>query len=136
MGWVRDMVEVQSSFAAPITKHREIECRQSIIAFQEYFEYRLKDHSNLPATSILGVLASPESNLSLPEMLGLLSVLLRAGFETTANLLGNTLYLLISADVVKNIKDDVGLLDVVVVGGVATHRIPSAMGSSDCKAEY
>jgi cytochrome P450 len=65
----------------------------------EYFEELVRERRRQPADDLVSALAAAHdrnpAELSAPELLGNLVLLLIAGFETTTNLLGNGLYALL-----------------------------------------
>ena len=92
--WSDDM----SARFGPLPLDREIECAKSEVAFQHYFAARLDERRSHPQsdllTDLLNARAKGETPLDTPEMLSILKQLLIGGNETSTNLIGSMLLLL------------------------------------------
>lgn len=89
-----------------ISRERRLECARSQVEFQQYFAARLAERRAAPRDDILSDLISahvatpdaedqPYRALDTAEMLSILNQILVAGNETTANMLGSALLLLL-----------------------------------------
>jgi len=78
---------------------RRIECARSIVEFQRYFAARLEERRSNPRDDILTDLINARLDgadpLNTAEMLSILQQLLVAGNETTTNLIGSAMMLLL-----------------------------------------
>ncbi|HVV29881.1 MAG TPA: cytochrome P450 [Mycobacteriales bacterium] len=66
--------------------------QRSMVAQVEYFRELIKERRKNPGTDLLSVLIEAEEagdRLSMDELIGTVVILIGAGFETTANLIGN-----------------------------------------------
>jgi cytochrome P450 len=82
-----------------ISAQRQIECTRSIVEFQHYFAARLEERRAAPRDDLLTDLLSARlegtAPLNLSELLSILQQLLVAGNETTTNLIGSAMLLLL-----------------------------------------
>ncbi len=83
-----------------IPVERQIECARSIVEFQHYFAAKIEERRRDPRDDMLTELVNARLDgvapLTVPELLSVLQQLLVAGNETTTNLIGNMLYLLLT----------------------------------------
>jgi cytochrome P450 len=90
--WAHDMLAM---IAGGLTKERQIECAQSTVAFQNYIKSKIDRRKARPSETVISDLIDARDEdgkfLSEGEVINLLCVFLRAGFETTVHLLGNIL---------------------------------------------
>lgn len=73
--------------------------RQAITSMAEYFGWVVEDRRSRPGPDLISAMAQvdqAEGSLTFEELVGTCMLLLIAGHETTVNLLGNGLYLLLS----------------------------------------
>ena len=82
-----------------ILAERQIECTRSIVEFQHYFAARLEERRSAPRddllTDLLNARLEGTKPLDTGEMLSILQQLLVAGNETTTNLIGSAMMLLL-----------------------------------------
>jgi cytochrome P450/nitrite reductase/ring-hydroxylating ferredoxin subunit len=94
--WSDDM----SARFGPLPLDRQIECAKSEVEFQHYFAAGLEERKGKPRqdllTELLNARVKGEEPLSMPEMLSILKQLLIGGNETTTNLIGSMMLLLIN----------------------------------------
>jgi cytochrome P450 len=78
---------------------RQVECARSIVEFQHYFKARIEERREEPRDDMLTDLVKARieghAPLTMAEMLSILQQLLVAGNETTMNLLGSLIVLLL-----------------------------------------
>jgi cytochrome P450 len=95
-GWSDHAVE-RLSVGLPVD--RQVECARSIVEFQHYFAERIEERRVEPRDDILSALIDARIEgvdpLSMAEMLSMLQQILVAGNETTTNLLGSLIVLLL-----------------------------------------
>lgn len=79
---------------------RQVDCARSLVAFQQYAAERIEERRRNPQddvlTALIGARLNDQRRLRTEELVPLLLQLLFAGHETTANLIGSTLQLLLS----------------------------------------
>ena len=94
--WSDDM----SARFGPLPLQRHIECARSEVEFQHYFADQLERRRREPRgdflTALLQARVKGETPLNLPEMLSILKQLLIGGNETSTNLIGSMMLLLMS----------------------------------------
>ncbi|HXR26214.1 MAG TPA: cytochrome P450 [Candidatus Binataceae bacterium] len=94
--WSDDM----SARFGPLPLERQVECAKSEVEFQHYFAAKLEDRRRHPQTDLLTDLLNArikrESPLDMPEMLSILKQLLIGGNETSTNLIGSMMLLLLN----------------------------------------
>jgi cytochrome P450 len=94
--WSDDSVAPMSGM---IDHQRELECAHGMVEFQRYFAAQLDSRRSAPRDDILTDLINArlegERPLDTREMLNMLQQLLVAGNETTTNLIGNAMLLLL-----------------------------------------
>ncbi|TMQ91208.1 cytochrome P450 [Actinomadura soli] len=114
--WTDDLVEL----GAPGTGgERQLECARSSVAFQHYLEARVEARRSEPRddllTALIGARVDGERPLDVAELVNLLIVLIFGGHETTTNLIGNLLVLLLARpEMLRAVRDDPSLTDAVV----------------------
>ena len=95
--WSDDMVE--STLSPTLTRERQIECKLSFVEFQQYFAAIIEQRRGGDGEDAVSLLVNShvvdERPLDVPEILDLLRQFLIAGNDTTANLLGGTMLLLL-----------------------------------------
>jgi cytochrome P450 len=96
--WSDDIVE--TIMVGPrLSRERQLECKHSYVDFQHYFadiiEKRRRDPGEDAVSHLVTARVGGERPLDVPEILDLLRAFLVAGNDTTANLLGGMLLLLI-----------------------------------------
>src|SRR5262245_12126493 len=84
----------------PLSLERQIECARSTVALQHYFAARIEERRQQPGDDVIShVLTTRYGNerpLSDVEIINMLITTLIAGHETTTDMLGNGLRLLLS----------------------------------------
>jgi cytochrome P450/nitrite reductase/ring-hydroxylating ferredoxin subunit len=92
--WSDDM----SARFGPLPLDRQIECARSEVGFQHYFAAMLEERRRHPRadflTDLLNARVKGETLLNVSEMLSILKQLLIGGNETTTNLIGSAMLLL------------------------------------------
>jgi cytochrome P450/nitrite reductase/ring-hydroxylating ferredoxin subunit len=92
--WSDDM----SARFGPLPLERQIECARSEVEFQHYFAARLEERGSSPQhdflTALLHARVRGERPLNMPELLSILKQLLIGGNETSTNLIGSAMLLL------------------------------------------
>jgi len=94
-----------------ISAQRQVECARSIVEFQHYFAAMLEERRIAPRddllTDLLNARLSGTTPLGMSEMLNILQQLLVAGNETTTNLIGSAMMLLLQhPDQMRALIDD------------------------------
>ncbi|WUI01354.1 cytochrome P450 [Spirillospora sp. NBC_00431] len=118
--WTDDLVEL----GAPGTGgERRLECARSSVAFQRYLEAQVEARRGEPRDDLLTALIDArvdgEQPLDVAELVNLLIVLVFAGHETTTNLIGNLVVLLLShPETLRGVRDDPSLTDDVITEGL------------------
>jgi cytochrome P450/nitrite reductase/ring-hydroxylating ferredoxin subunit len=94
--WSDDM----SARFGPLPLERQVECARSEVEFQHYFAAALEDRRRYPRedllTELLNARVKGEAPLTMPEMLSVLKQLLIGGNETSTNLIGSMMLLLMN----------------------------------------
>jgi cytochrome P450/nitrite reductase/ring-hydroxylating ferredoxin subunit len=94
--WSDDM----SARFGPLPLERQVECARSEVEFQHYFAAALEDRRRHPRedllTELLNARVKGEAPLTMPEMLSVLKQLLIGGNETSTNLIGSMMLLLMN----------------------------------------
>jgi cytochrome P450/nitrite reductase/ring-hydroxylating ferredoxin subunit len=94
--WSDDM----SARFGPLPLDRQIECAKSEVDFQHYFATKLEERRRHPQTDLLTDLLDArikrEAPLNMPELLSILKQLLIGGNETSTNLIGSMMLLLLN----------------------------------------
>lgn len=94
--WSDDM----SARFGPLPLERQVECARSEVEFQHYFAARLEERRRDPQSDILSDLLAArirnEAPLNMAELLSILKQLLIGGNETSTNLIGSMLLLLLN----------------------------------------
>ena len=98
-----------------ISAERQIECARSGVEFQHYFAARLEECRAAPRddllTDLLNARLEGAKPLDMAEMLNILQQLLVAGNETTTNLIGSAMMLLLQhPDQMRALIDDPSLI--------------------------
>ncbi|MBV8362655.1 MAG: cytochrome P450 [Deltaproteobacteria bacterium] len=92
--WSDDM----SARFGPLSLERQIKCARSEVEFQHYFAARLQERRNHPQydflTALLNARVKGERPLDISELLSILKQLLIGGNETSTNLIGSVMLLL------------------------------------------
>ncbi|MEO3874751.1 cytochrome P450 [Nonomuraea sp. B12E4] len=118
--WTGDLV----TLGAPGTDgERQLACARSSVAFQRYLEEQIEARRRAPRddllTALINTRAGGERPLDVAELVNLLIVLVFAGHETTTNLIGNLLVLLLGRpEILRAIRDDPALTDDVINEGL------------------
>jgi cytochrome P450 len=118
--WTDDLV----TLGAPGTDGaRQLACARSSVAFQRYLEAQIEARRSAPRDDLLTALimarADGEQPLDVAELVNLLIVLIFAGHETTTNLIGNLLVLLLARpEMLRAIRDDPARTDDVITEGL------------------
>ncbi|GAA2078632.1 cytochrome P450 [Actinomadura alba] len=118
--WTDDLV----TLGAPGTDgDRQLACARSSVAFQRYLEAQIEARRSAPRDDLLSALikahADGEQPLDVAELVNLLIVLIFAGHETTTNLIGNLLVLLLARpEILRAFRDDPTLTDDVITEGL------------------
>ncbi|MFI0481005.1 cytochrome P450 [Actinomadura sp. 9N215] len=118
--WTDDLV----ALGAPGTGgERQLECARSSVAFQHYLATQIEARRSAPRDDLLTALINArvdgEQPLDVAELVNLLIVLIFAGHETTTNLIGNLLVLLLARpDTLRALRDDPALTDDVITEGL------------------
>ncbi len=89
--WSHDLTELYSSQLNP---DRQIECARSFIALQQFLADLIEQRRMSPGNDLISEVQN--SDLSIAELVHLLIEMIVAGHKPTANLLGNTLRLLLA----------------------------------------
>ena len=97
-----------------IPPERQIECARSIVEFQKYFvamaEERRREPQDDMLTDLVNARLEGVSPLTMPELLSVLQQLLVAGNETTTNLIGNMMMLVLqNPDQLQALRGDLSL---------------------------
>ncbi len=86
--------------ASPLSSERQVECAQSLVAFHKYMAALAERRSGNPGEDVVSCLLTvhydEEQPLSRAEMVATLAGVLLSGHETTTNLIGTAVYLLLS----------------------------------------
>jgi len=94
--WSDDM----SARFGPLALDRHVECARSEVEFQHYFAAQLEERRRVPKddilTDLLNARVKGEAPLDMPEMLSILKQLLIGGNETSTNLIGSMMLLLLN----------------------------------------
>ena len=94
--WSDDM----SARFGPLSLDRHVECARSEVEFQHYFAEQLEERRRAPRddilTELLNARVKGEAPLDMPEMLSILKQLLIGGNETSTNLIGSMMLLLLN----------------------------------------
>lgn len=94
--WSDDWLALVSS---QLSEERQIECARGLVALQHYFAQLIEDRKQKPQddliTAMITTTVSGEEPLNETELVNALGGLLVAGHETTTNLIGNGLALLL-----------------------------------------
>jgi cytochrome P450/nitrite reductase/ring-hydroxylating ferredoxin subunit len=94
--WSDDM----SARFGPLPLDRQVECAKSEVEFQHYFAAMLEERERRPQedllTDLLNARVKGEAPLTMPEMLSILKQLLIGGNETSTNLIGSMMLLLLT----------------------------------------
>ena len=98
-----------------ISAERQIECARSAVEFQHYFAAKLEERRVAPRDDLLSDLLNARlegtAPLNMAEMLNILQQLLVAGNETTTNLIGSAMMLLLQhPDQMRALIDDPSLI--------------------------
>jgi cytochrome P450 len=109
--WSDDAVAPLSGM---ISLERQIECARSGVEFQHYFVAKLEERRTAPRddllTDLLNARLEGTAPLNMSEMLNILQQLLVAGNETTTNLIGSAMMLLLQhPDQMRSLIDDPSL---------------------------
>jgi cytochrome P450 len=95
--WAHDMLAM---IAGGLSPQREIECAHSTVKIQRYIKGHLdKRREKADDSAMSDIMAARDDQgnaLSEGEIINLMCVFLRAGFETTVQLLGNTVHAVLS----------------------------------------
>jgi cytochrome P450 len=91
--WAEDSIMLLASFLAP---EQQLSCAKSYLAFQQYMltfmeQRRLAPQDDL-TSDLLAAAAQEQFQLSPTELLGILLILVSAGVNTTADILGSCVY--------------------------------------------
>ncbi len=82
-----------------IGRERKLECARSVVELQNYFAARIEERRKFPRDDLLTDLVNARlegvAALTVPEMLSMIQQLLVAGNETTTNLIGSGMMLLV-----------------------------------------
>ncbi len=110
--WSDDSVAPLGGMISP---QRQIECTRSIVEFQHYFAAKLDERRDAPRddllTDLLNARLEGTKPLDTAEMLSILQQLLVAGNETTTNLIGSAMMLLLRhPDQMRALIDDPSLI--------------------------
>ncbi|MBV8771178.1 MAG: cytochrome P450 [Deltaproteobacteria bacterium] len=105
--WSDDM----SARFGPLSLDRQIECARSEVEFQHYFAARLQERRHQPQhdflTALLNARVKGERPLDMSELLSILKQLLIGGNETSTNLIGSAMLLLMkNPDQLKAVLED------------------------------
>lgn len=91
--WAEDFVALTYSFLAP---EQQLSCAKSYLAFQQYLLAFLEQRQLAPqddfTSDLLAAIAEEQVHLSPMELVGVLLSLVSAGVNTTANVLGSSVY--------------------------------------------
>ncbi|WP_257455844.1 cytochrome P450 [Archangium lipolyticum] len=94
--WAEELTRLS---AGALTLERQVECARSFVAFQRYLAALVESRRKVPKKDLVSALIAARHGdyepLSDLELIALLQTLLFAGHETTTNLLGNMLVLLL-----------------------------------------
>ncbi|MGH3239125.1 MAG: cytochrome P450, partial [Spirillospora sp.] len=118
--WTDDLVTLGSPGTGG---ERQLECARSSVAFQHYLEAQVEGRRREPRDDLLTALIDArvdrEQPLDTAELVNLLIVLVFAGHETTTNLIGNLLVLLLERpEMLRAVRDDPSLTDDVITEGL------------------
>ncbi len=112
--WSDDIVE--TIMVGPrLSRERQLECKHSYVEFQHYFAAIIEQRRADPGTDAVSHLVTArvggERPLDVPEILDLLRAFLVAGNDTTANLLGGTMKLLLEhPETLAEVRSDYALI--------------------------
>jgi len=114
--WAHDMLDI---IAGGLSPEREVECAVSTVKFQRFIKDHVDRRRAQPDESVISDLIQARDDegngLSESEIINLLCVFLRAGFETAVQLLGNMmLELLRNPDQLTKLRTDPTLASKVV----------------------
>jgi cytochrome P450 len=117
--WTDDLVTLGS----PGTdSERQLACAHSSVAFQHYLAARIQARRDAPRDDLLTALIHARvdgESFDVAELVNLLIVLIFAGHETTTNLIGNLLVLLLARpEMLQALRDDPSLTADVVEEGL------------------
>ncbi|WP_257451877.1 cytochrome P450 [Archangium lipolyticum] len=107
------MVALLGSAHEPL--ERQLEYARGVVQFTKYLRARVRERAAAPRDDLLSLLVTGrderDSALSDPELVSMLSQLLNAGHETTTNLIGNALVLLLDRpEQLRALREDPGLI--------------------------
>ncbi|GAA2581830.1 cytochrome P450 [Actinomadura fulvescens] len=118
--WTDDLV----TLGAPGTDdERRLACARGSVAFQRYLTAQIEARRDAPRddllTALINARADGDRPLDVAELVNLLIVLIFAGHETTTNLIGNLLVLLLARpEILRAIRDDPTLTEDVIAEGL------------------
>jgi cytochrome P450/nitrite reductase/ring-hydroxylating ferredoxin subunit len=100
MGSFKKWSDDMSARFGPLPLERQVECASSEVEFQRYFAAALEQRRRQPhedlLTELLNARVKGEAPLTVPEMLSVLKQLLIGGNETSTNLIGSMMLLLMN----------------------------------------
>ncbi len=88
--WCNDMAEL---FSAPLTPQRQVECARSFVSLQYKVADLIEQRKQSPQNDLISDIQ--DSDLTMPDMVMVLSGLIFAGHKTTSHLIGNALKILL-----------------------------------------
>jgi cytochrome P450 len=115
--WSHDAVSANRTPAPTGENLRKVQ--QAYVNFHHYFEALIAERRKNPGDDMISLLILAEEDgdrLSIDEMIGTLVMLIQAGQETTANLVGNGMYMLMkNPERYRELVDNPGLVTKAVV---------------------
>jgi cytochrome P450 len=109
-GWGRELIEMFSFSLEEFTPDRTERGNSAVVKFNDYFEALSEERRREPRDDLLTALVEAETEgerLNHEELLATCLILLIAGHETTANLIGNgTVALLRNPEALMRLRDD------------------------------
>ncbi|WP_164002780.1 cytochrome P450 [Pyxidicoccus caerfyrddinensis] len=114
--WTADLSTL-SAGNAPVP--RQVECARGLVAIQKYLAGHIAERRRAPTDDLISALIEARHDdtppLSDVELISLLSMLHFAGHETTANLLGNTVVMLLNApERLEALRQDASLIPAAI----------------------
>jgi len=111
--------DIAAFLGGMISNERYVECAQSILDYQRYFEARIEECRAEPREGILSDVVHARIDgvdpLSMAELLSIFQQFIVAGHETSTNMIGSTLLLLLrNPDQLALVREDPALIPLAV----------------------
>ena len=95
--WADYIAEISSGY---VPRERALECTRGIVEMKSYFAKLIEERRQRPTDDLVSAVVTAredeERPLEVPEILELIGIFVAGGSESTASLLGSTLYLLLT----------------------------------------